>query len=76
VPADKCGFAHYEYLRQNLFYNSGRFHQALGHKTPDQVYRTGHGGGTKIADHFSEKSTLHNEEMGQHQSSVTETTLS
>ena len=58
-----------------VFYNGGRFHQALGYKTPDQVYQTGEGGGAKIADHFSEKGSS-KEEMGQHQSAVTETTPS
>jgi hypothetical protein len=38
-----------------VFYNGGRFHQALGYKTPDQVYQTGEGGGAKIVDHFSKK---------------------
>ena len=56
-----------------VFYNGGRFHQALGYKTPDQVYQTGEGGGVKIADHFSEKKGFSKEEMEQHQSAVTET---
>lgn len=59
-----------------IFYNGERFHQALGYKTPDQIYRTGDGGGAKIVDHFSEKKDSSNEEMGQHQSAVTETTPS
>ena len=59
-----------------IFYNDERFHQALGYKTPNQVYRTGDGGGAKIVDHFSEKKDSSNEEMGQHQSAVTETTPS
>jgi putative transposase len=38
-----------------IFHYGGRFHQAFGYKTPDQVYRTGDGSGAKIVDHFSEK---------------------
>ncbi len=59
-----------------IFYNAGRFHQALGYKTPDQVYQTGEGGGAKIADYFSEKKEASKEEMEQHQSAVTDTTPS
>jgi len=39
------------------FYNSERFHQSLDYLTPDEVYRTGSGGGAKIVDKFSEKET-------------------
>ncbi|MDD5630998.1 MAG: integrase core domain-containing protein, partial [Methylococcales bacterium] len=34
------------------FYNSERYHQALGYKTPDQVYLTAEGGGSTIVDKF------------------------
>jgi putative transposase len=39
------------------FYNSERPHQSLDYLTPDEVYRTGSGGGAKIVDKFSEKET-------------------
>lgn len=35
------------------FYNTERFHQSLGYRTPDQVYRAASGGGAKIIDKFS-----------------------
>lgn len=35
------------------FYNTKRFHQSLGYKTPDEVYRTASGGGAQIVDKFS-----------------------
>jgi putative transposase len=50
IPELLVGLAEYF-----VFYNGGRFHQALGYKTPDQVYQTGEGGGAKIVDHFNEK---------------------
>jgi putative transposase len=59
-----------------IFYNGGRFHQALGYKTPDQAYRTGDGGGAKIADHFGDKKASSDKETGQQPSAVTETTPS
>jgi putative transposase len=36
-----------------VFYNTERTHQSLGYNTPDQVYRTGSGGGARIVDKFS-----------------------
>lgn len=58
-----------------VFYNSERIHQALGYITPDQVYRTGEGGGAEIVDYFSDiNSSL--EEVGQRQSAVIESTPS
>jgi putative transposase len=39
------------------FYNAERFHQSLDYLTPDEVYRTGSGGGAKIVDKFSGKET-------------------
>jgi len=35
------------------FYNTERTHQALGYLTPDQVYRTGQGGGARIVDKYT-----------------------
>jgi putative transposase len=34
------------------FYNAKRPHQALGYKTPDEVYRSGSGGGAIIVDKY------------------------
>jgi putative transposase len=34
------------------FYNGERPHQGLGYRTPDTVYRSGTGGGARIADRF------------------------
>jgi putative transposase len=55
-----------------VFYNGERYHQALGYKTPNQVYLTGEGGGAKIVDYYSNKQDSSEEEMGQRQSAVTE----
>ena len=55
------------------FFNSERFHQSLDYLTPDEVYRTGSGGGAKIADKFSEKETHRTEteaESGQRRSAA------
>jgi len=41
-----------EYLQ---FYSTGRPHQSLGHKTPDEVYESAIGSGARIADKFSQK---------------------
>ena len=50
-----------------IFYNGERPHQSLGNRTPNEVYRTGEGGGTSIADHFGE-------DPGQRQSAAIEET--
>ncbi|WP_428839016.1 IS3 family transposase [Methylovulum psychrotolerans] len=75
------GYAHLPELLSGLadyfvFYNSGRYHQSLGYKTPDEVYRTAVGGGAKIADHFSDKRNASNGETGQRQSAAMAMTLS
>lgn len=41
-----------------VFYNTERTHQSLGYDTPDQVYRTGSGGGARIVDKFSKTEKL------------------
>ena len=45
------GFAQYF-----QFYNTGRPHQSLGYKTPDEDYESSIGGGALIVDKFSQKS--------------------
>ena len=37
-----------------VFYNTERTHQSLGYATPDDVYRTGCGGGARIVDKYKE----------------------
>jgi putative transposase len=37
------------------FYNNERPHQSLGYQTTAAVYRTGHGGGASIPDHFKDR---------------------
>lgn len=63
-----------------VFYNGERFHQSLSYKTPNEVYKSGVGGGAKIADYFSDKHEVNkassSEEMGQRQSAVAEATPS
>lgn len=63
-------YAHLPELRQGLahyfeFYNLERKHQSLGYLTPDQVYRTGTGGGARIVDHFNDGASSP-AESGQH----------
>jgi putative transposase len=52
VPELLVGLADYF-----AFYNTERFHQSLGYLTPDEVYRTGSGGGARIVDKYGEKET-------------------
>ena len=52
VPELLAGLADYF-----AFYNAERFHQSLGYLTPDEVYRTGSGGGARIVDKYGEKET-------------------
>ena len=40
------------------FYNAERTHQALGYRTPDEVYRTARGGGARIVDKYNEAKKL------------------
>lgn len=48
------------------FYNAERMHQRLGNLTPDEVYRTGRGGGASVPDHFGAgKETRETEKTGQ-----------
>lgn len=46
------------------FYNAERPHQALGYVTPNEVYRTGVGGGAIIVDRFGEDDTRQEKEGG------------
>lgn len=39
------------------FYNTERRHQSLGYRTPDEVYRTGVGGGARIVDKYPGEDT-------------------
>ena len=48
IPELKLGLT--AYFR---FYNTERYHQSLGYRTPDEVYRTATGGGAKIVDKFN-----------------------
>ena len=67
------GYAHLPELLMGLteyfaFYNSERPHQSLGYSTPDEVYRSGEGGGAKIVDKFGaalgQRQTAANEACG------------
>jgi len=44
-----------------VFSNTERSHQSLNYRTPDEVYRAGHGGGARIVDKFSERETSRTE---------------
>jgi putative transposase len=44
-----------------VFYNTERSHPSLDYRTPDEVYRAGHGGGAQMVDNFSERETSHTE---------------
>jgi putative transposase len=64
-------------LKQGLagyfgLYNTGRPHQSLGYRTPDEVYASATGGGACIADKFSEKKSSDGSSEGtpQHQSAA------
>jgi putative transposase len=63
--AEYCGFC-----------NGERSPDTGSYKTPDEVYRTGEGGGAKSGDPFSDKQSSSAEEAGQRQSAVTEPTPS
>ena len=52
VPELRVGLA--DYLR---FYHTERRHQSLNDVTPDEVYRTASGGGTRMVDQFTETAT-------------------
>lgn len=54
-------------------YNSRRPHQSLGYATPDQVYRSGVGGGAYIVDKYPKPGQKTSEgSLGQRQSAATE----
>ena len=60
-----------------VFYNTERTHQSLDYHTPDVVYRTAGGGGASIADKFSERKKLAQEQNaetkpGQHRAAACE----
>lgn len=42
-----------------VFYNTERTHQSLSYDTPDEVYRTGSGGGARIVDKYSKTEKTH-----------------
>ena len=46
------------------FYNAERPHQSLGYATPDQVYRTGIGGGALIVDKYGHTDERPGKECG------------
>ncbi|MGH8112916.1 MAG: IS3 family transposase, partial [Rhodanobacteraceae bacterium] len=54
------------------FYNGERPHQALGYRTPNQVYVSKAGGGAQIPDHLSERGTSMLATTGQRRSAAIE----
>lgn len=56
------------------FYNGERPHQSLSNLTPDQVYKTGQGGGAKIVDNFCKKESESEviTDLGQHRAAACE----
>jgi putative transposase len=54
------------------FFNAERPHQSLAYETPDQVYRTGVGGGAMILDKFGSEEQEENEKSGQRRAAVAE----
>ncbi len=60
VPGLMLGLSQYF-----LFYNTERSHQALGYRTPDEVYLAGVGGGACIVDKFSKREWSSEVESGQ-----------
>lgn len=60
-----------------VFYNTKRPHQSLGYRTPEEVHRSGRGGGVTIADHFGEEAaescgttTISHGDLGQRQTAA------
>ncbi len=60
VPGLMVGLSQYF-----VFYNTERPHQALGYRTPDEVYLAGVGGGACIVDKFSKRKWSSEVQSGQ-----------
>ena len=61
-----------------VFYNTQRPHQSLGYRTPEEIHRSGQGGGVTIADHFGQvavappgDAAISQENLGQRQTAAT-----